>query len=68
MTFLWKPKGFKNVFLFDGGGAVHCSPQLLTAAYAVPGIVTIPDPDGHTQMLKSMLALSGMTLDDLIKE
>jgi len=47
---------------------VHCSPQLLTAAYAVPGIVQVPDPDGHKQMLKSVLALSGMSAGDLIAE
>lgn len=68
MIFLWKPKGYKNVFLVDSGGAVHCSPQLLTAAYAQPGMTQVPDPDGHKQMLKSVLALSGIDAGDLIPE
>ena len=67
MTFLWKPKGYKNVFLVDGGGAIHCSPSLYTAA-TVALIPIIPDPDGHKQMLKSVLKLSGIDAGDLIPE
>lgn len=66
MTFLWKPKGWKNVFLVDGGGAIHCSPELLAVASAQK-VPTVPD-NGHTQMLKSVLTLSGIELDDLVPE
>ena len=67
VTFLWKPKGYKNVFLVDGGGAIHCSPSLYGMATAAL-IPIVPDPDGHKQMLKSVLALSGIDAGDLIPE
>jgi hypothetical protein len=68
MTFLWKPSGFKNVFLVDGGGAVHCSPDLLEHAKRML-VPTVADPaPGHSQMLKSVLNLAGCELADLVKE
>jgi hypothetical protein len=66
MTFLWKPAGFKNVFLVDGGGAVHASPELLEHCKKML-VPTVPDA-GHAQMLKSVLTLAGCALSDLVKE
>jgi hypothetical protein len=68
MTFLWKPAGFKNVFLVDGGGAVHCSPALLEHSKKML-VPTVADPvPGHSQMLKSVLNLAGCDISDLVKE
>jgi hypothetical protein len=66
MTFLWKPAGFKNVFLVDSGGAVHASPELLEHSKRML-VPTVADA-GHPQMLKSVLNLSGCDLSDLVKE
>jgi hypothetical protein len=68
MTFLWKPAGYKNVFLIDGGGAVHCSPTLLEHAQR-SNVATVPDPTpGHPHMLKSVLYLAGIDAAELVKE
>lgn len=62
---LWRPKGYKNVFITNGVQSQAAS-QLMIAAQGLNGApVTVDD---HKSTLKSVLAHAGLDLDDLTPE
>lgn len=64
---LWRPKGFKNVFVIEAANAIQATESTLKAwGYDLDNLpVTVED---HPQMLKAVLAKSGLALSDLVKE
>ena len=64
---LWRPKGYKNVFAIEAANAIQATESTLKAwGYDLANLpVTVED---HPQMLKAVLAKSGLALTDLVEE
>lgn len=62
---LWRPRGYKNVFITNGVESQAASSAMIAAQGLDPGRVTVDD---HKPTLKSVLAHAGLDLDDLTLE
>lgn len=60
---IWSPEGYANTWLVGAGSVVHLTPELY-GHYRRLGVPHITET--HPQMLKSVLALSGLTTADLV--
>lgn len=62
-AYLWRPKGYDNVFVIDGGDALHVSQRTFNEIYKdLPKVFDDP----HKETLKSVLAKAGLTESDLV--
>ena len=62
---LWRPRGYKNVFITDGTTSQAASSDMI-AAVGLTGKPVKVDP--HRETLKSVLHHAGLDLDDLTVE
>ncbi len=62
---LWRPKGYKNVFITNGVSSQAASAAMISAQGLAGAAVTVDD---HRPTLKSVLAHAGLDLDDLTLE
>lgn len=61
---VYKDLRYANMWLYGGGGAVHLSPQL--ANHYLQNVKLPLVMDQHEQTLKSCVAMSGITMTDLV--